>query len=116
MKRGIVLDGDVGIQGTQLLQGILHRQDAADHNGGAGINGCCLSCENLGKVLIHTCCYVLMLLGTNSGQVALPSVGFIIQQLYFVEGVFTKSRKFATQGSLLQYLVGIFVEIAIVIA
>ena len=57
-----------------------------------------------------------MLLGTYSSQVALPSVGFTIQQLYFVEGVFTESRKFATLGCLLQYLVGIFVEIAIVIA
>ena len=62
--RRVVAYAKLWIQALQLLQGILHREDAAYHHGALGVDvGHAL--ENLGESLIHAVSYFSMLLGTQ---------------------------------------------------
>ena len=91
---GVVGDVELGVDAHQLLQRVLHRQDAAYHHGALGVY-IGLALKHLGKPLPHPSGYLAVLLGSALGELAVAVHGFLSYACHLVEHLTSLGGKLA---------------------
>ena len=85
MIAGIMEDMELRIHAKQLLQTILHGEDATDNHCTASLY-VGLACENLRKSFHHSLGDTLVLQSAQGCQFAIPSLGILTYQDYLTQG------------------------------
>ena len=96
---GIVTDNELRIAAHQLLQSVLHAENAADDGGAFGVD-MRFAGEDFGEILHHACGNLLVLLCAEQCEFAVTSCGCIANDTQFLQHFLSFRREFAERVGL----------------